>query len=344
MIDYRDTKTPANARAACIAGLLEGLRHANPAAVVDEPCYVARPEDNLIAGLSLIDFAEDFAGGAGQELAGKFRAVHSSAALAINCFAPLRANAHSFDLGERRGLNINGFKRRFPTGLARAQAPHLDVVASGHGEVVAIESKCLEYLTPKRVRFSERYSTDIIDERCDSPWFAEMLRLVALSGPSYRFLDAAQLIKHAFGLMRAAAEPTTLFYLYWEPMDADLSPLFEHHRAEIAAFADRVAGSSLKFASMSYPELWAAWDETGDPFLRGHVAALRARYEVPAWAWEGVEWRDGRLQSAGWLDELLDNPEAERAVAEDTIKRVMEQYGWSEAEARKLYGGGTKAQ
>ncbi len=304
MIDYRDTKTPGNARAACVAGLMEGLRHANPAAVVDKAGYVARPEDNLIAGLSLSDFAEDLAGGAGQELAGKFRAVHSSAALAINCFAPLRANAHSFDLGECRELKVEGFERRFPTGLTRAQAPHLDVVVSAPGEMVAIESKCLEYLTPKRVSFSERYRTEIIGERCDSPWFAEMLRLVSRSGPSYRFLDAAQLIKHAFGLVRTAAQPTTLFYLYWEPMDAGLSPLFERHRAEIAAFADRVAGSSLKFASMSYPELWAAWDETGDLFLTRHAATLRARYEVPAWAWEGVEWRDGRLHSAGWLDEF----------------------------------------
>ncbi len=132
-----------------------------------------------------------------------------------------------------------------------------------------------------------------------------MLRLVSREGPSYQFLDAAQLIKHALGLMRAAAKPTTLLYLYWEPMDAGLSPLFDRHRAEIADFADRVAGSSLKFTSMSYPELWDAWDETGDPFLRGQVAALRARYEVPAWAWECVEWRDGRLRSASFLDELL---------------------------------------
>lgn len=108
------------------------------------------------------------------------------------------------------------------------------------------------------------------------------------------------------------------------------------HRAEIADFTERVAGSSLKFASMSYPELWTAWDETGDPLLRHHVAALRARYEVPAWAWEGAEWCDGRLRSASWLEELLDNPEAELAVADATIKRVMTKYGWSEDEARKL--------
>lgn len=338
MIDYRDTRTPGNACAACTAGLIEGLRHANPGAAVNKDGYVARPVDNLIAGLSLSDFAEDLAGGAGQELAGKFRAVHSSAALAINCFAPLRVMAQSFDLGECRDLKVEGFERRFPTGLARAQAPHLDVIASGPGELAAIESKCFEYLTPKRARFSGRYRSEIVDKRCDSPWFAEMLRLVSREGPSYQFLDAAQLIKHAFGLMRAAAKPTTLLYLYWQPMDAGLSPLFERHRSEIAEFADRVSGSSLKFASMSHPELWATWEETDDPFLRQHVATLRARYEVPAWAWEGVEWRDGRLRSASFLDELLDNPEAEREAAEVSVKLAMKKYGWSEEKARKLFG------
>jgi hypothetical protein len=100
MIDYRDTSTPGNARAACIAGLVEGMRHTKPAVAIDDDGYVAQPEENLISGLSLNDFAEDLKGAAGQELMGKFRAVHSSAALAINCFAPLRASAQRFDIGE----------------------------------------------------------------------------------------------------------------------------------------------------------------------------------------------------------------------------------------------------
>jgi len=261
------------------------MRHTKPAVAIDDDGYVAQPEENLISGLSLNDFADDLKGAAGQELMGKFRAVHSSAALAINCFAPLRASAHRFDIGQCGDLQVDGFERRFPTGLARAQAPHMDIVATGPGGMVAIESKCLEYLTPKRATFSPRYRTEIVDERCEGPWFAEMVRLASGTGPGYVMLDAAQLIKHALGLTRAAALPTTLLYLFWEPMDAGLSPLFAQHRGEIDEFAARVEGSTLRFAAMSYPELWAAWDDSGDPFLRAHVAALRARYEVPAWAW-----------------------------------------------------------
>ncbi len=335
--DHRDTSTPGNARAACIAGLIEGMRHAKPDAAINDG-YAALPEENLIPGLSLSDFADDVEGGAGQELSGKFRAVHSSAALAINCFAPLRASAQKFDIGACRDLQVDGFERRFPIGLARAQAPHLDVVAIAPGEMVAIESKCLEYLTPKRATFSPRYRTEIVDGRCEGPWFAEMVRLASGGGTGYVLLDAAQLIKHALGLTRTMALPTTLLYLFWEPMDAGLSPLFAQHREEIDEFAKRVEGSTLRFAAMSYPELWAAWGESGDPFLRAHVAALRARYEVPAWAWEGVEWRDGRLCSASFLDELLDNPEAQRAAAEEAINRAMAERGMSEDMARRLFG------
>jgi hypothetical protein len=203
--------------------------------------------------------------------------------------------------------------------------------------MVAIESKCLEYLTPKRATFSPRYRTEIVDERCKVPWFAEMVRLASGSGPGYVMFDAAQLIKHTLGLTRAAALPTTLLYLFWEPMDAGLSPLFAQHRGEIEQFAARVEGSPLRFAAMSYPELWAEWDDSGDPLLCAHVAALRSRYEVPAWAWECVEWRDGRLRSASFLDDLLNDPEAEREAAERAVKGAIAR-GMSEDLARRMFG------
>lgn len=332
-----DTTRPEAVRAACIFGLGEGLAHARPEVKLDDKGYVPQPQDNLLADLTLDDFAADLNAGAGQELMGKFRAVHSSAALVVNCFAPIRPAGLEFSIGSHSGLHVEGFERRFPTGLPRAQPPHLDVVTSGPRGLVAIESKCLEYLSSKQPKFSDRYETGISDERATGPWYAEMMRLRSKNGASYRWLDAAQLIKHAFGVARAKPN-STLVYLFWEPLDAGLSPLFAEHRAEIAAFSDRVGGGSPRFEAMSYLELWEEWAESDDSALRSHAAALRARYEVPAWAWEGVEWRDGRLVSASWLDELIDNPEADRAVAEDTIKRVMAEYGWTEAQARELYG------
>lgn len=302
-----DTRTPAGIRAACIFGLAEGLENSRPEVPLDDHGNVPRAEDNLLPGLTLERFGGDLGAGAGKELPGKFRAVHSSEALAVNCFAPLRAGGVPFDLAGHNGLQVDTLKLRSATGLARAQPPHLDIAASGPGARVAIESKCLEYLTPKRPAFSERYRTELTDERADGPWYAEMLRLVAGEGPGYRWLDAAQLIKHAFGLAHEADRPTTLVYLYWEPMDAGLSPLFAEHRQEIVEFAERIVGGTPRFEALSYFELWDSWANSDDARLIAHVCALRARYEVPAWAWEGVEWRDGRLVSASWLDEFIDD-------------------------------------
>ena len=44
---------------------------------------------------------------------------------------------------------------------------------------------------------------------------------------TYRLLDAAQLVKHAFGLARRFPhEPAVLLYLFWEPADAEAYATF----------------------------------------------------------------------------------------------------------------------
>ena len=59
------------------------------------------------------------------------------------------------------------------------------------------------------------------------------------------------------GLARTFSDrPVTLLYLFWEPANAEASPVFAAHRAEISEFAARMTGSSPTFEAMSYPELW----------------------------------------------------------------------------------------
>lgn len=124
-----------------------------------------------------------------------------------------------------------------------------------------------------------------------------------LARQSYRFLDAECLIEWALSVSRSnPGQPATLIYLYWEPMGEGLSPLFGEHRLEVAAFAERVAGGLPRFQAISWFGLWNDWAETGDPLLQRQVTELRARYEVPAWAWEGVDWVDGRLTNSGLED------------------------------------------
>jgi hypothetical protein len=265
------------------AALALGLGRARPEAVIDEKGYVLSPEENLLPGVNLADFESDLRQGAGGELEGKFCAAHSSSALAVNCFAPFRQRRSTFDLGRHHGLRLVGFEQRFPTGL-QGTPPHIDVVAEGPSGLVAIESKCTEYLLLKEPKFSVSYDIGIQDARASGPWFAEMRRQRASGSPQQ--LDVAQLIKHAFGLARGREDqPVTLVYLYLEPVDAEGSPFFSRHRDEVAAFAKQVAGGYPAFEAMTYAELWDVWAASPDDWLAAHVRELRERYEVRAFSW-----------------------------------------------------------
>ena len=74
---------------------------------------------------------------------------------------------------------------------------------------------------------------EIRDERRSGPWFEEMVRLTS-DPTSYVWLDAAQLVKHAFGLARTFhGRRTTLLYLFWEPTNASNFSVFDQHKREV---------------------------------------------------------------------------------------------------------------
>lgn len=265
-----------------LLALGKALEVASPGIVLDAHGYSASFADNLVPSVNVDDFASDLAQGSGNELSGKFRAAHSSSALAVNCFGPFKRNLSDLRVLRRRefqSFTSLCFEKRCPTGL-HGTPPNLDVLMERPGRVVAIESKCTEYLSPHSARFSTSYRTGIRDARRRSTWFQEMLRLID-ARHVYSCLDAAQLIKHALGLMYCYPERrATLLYLYWEPLNAVEHPVFEEHRREIAEFADRIAGPGLGFEATTYNDLWSSWGETAPPWLRTHLLDLRARYAV----------------------------------------------------------------
>jgi hypothetical protein len=247
---------------------------------VDAKGYVASAEANLLPGVVLQDFAADLEAGSGGELAGKFRAAHSSSALAVNAFAPFRRRIADLRFpGIRATFTGLAFEVKCPTGLPRANPPNLDVMIRTTDAAIGIESKLTEYLASKPAKFSERYRTLPPTMRA-TPWYAEMERL--RDAPDhYRCLDAAQLIKHAFGLMNHADGPGIgLVYLYWEPADAGDYPIFLRHRQEADDFAACVSGGSVRFRHMSYAALWTAWAASGTGWAKEHAAMLRGRYDV----------------------------------------------------------------
>lgn len=238
--------------------------------------YVVDWKDNLLPGIHPANVEADLRGGAGQELDTKFKALHSSSALAVNTFAPFKANLGALALAGHRGFTHLQFEKQLPTGL-RGYSPNLDVWLERENEVIAIESKFLEYLTPKAAKFSASYTRAALPQ-VDNAWW-DVLQ-ASLNAPS-QYLDTAQLVKHALGLLKyQQANPTmrvSLVYLFWEPVNAAAFTVCHQHRAQVQDVANQVAGSSLKFQALSYNELWAQWNS--EPLLAMHLHNLRSRYE-----------------------------------------------------------------
>jgi hypothetical protein len=244
---------------ACKAALKRALIATKPQVSVDEKGYVCEVRDNLIEGVTLEDFKVDLLQGGGNELREKFRAAHSSSALAVNSFAPFKADPSTLWLPGGGRFSSLHFEKQCPHGVAGDRAPpNLDVVADGPLGVVAIESKLVEYLEPHQAEFSPAYDRDVQDWRRYGAWFKEMKSLQ--NDPAqYRFLDAAQLVKHAFGVARTSSgQRAVLLYLFWEPSNRRDFAIFDEHQSEIMRFADAVRGAEPAFMAIPYSELWRA--------------------------------------------------------------------------------------
>lgn len=92
----------------------------------------------------------------------------------------------------------------------------------------------------------------------------------------YLSLDAAQLVKHAFGLLkRFGSKDIRLVYLYWEPANGGDWTECLRHREEALELAGIVADSSVRLIPMRYQELWEEWELAGPP---AHLPFLKTRY------------------------------------------------------------------
>ncbi len=254
------------------------LCRSKPGTILTPAGYVKSAAENLLDGVSLQDFEADLRQGDGNELEGKFLAAHSSSALAVNNFAPFKRHPEMLNLVGLSGLSILQFECKCPTGLP-GKPPNLDLVAESKNGVVGVESKCTEFLRRHIAKFRPVYAERL--SGASRPWFAEMMRLKK-EPASYVWLDAALLIKHAFGLARTFdGQRTILLYLFWEPTNASSFPVFDEHRQEIEDFSCRVANGSPEFRAMSYRELWSEWESSYLPdWLREHLQRVRDRYEI----------------------------------------------------------------
>lgn len=241
---------------------------------LDARGYAGSPELNLVPGVRLEDIQTDFAQGSGNELAGKFRAAHSSSALAANTFGPWRTNPPSLHLLGKTGFTSLQFERQCPTGLGGIP-PNLDLVVEGTATVIGVESKFLEFLSPKQPEFTASYTPENLPQM--EPCWARLMDDLK-AGPK-QYLDGAQLVRHYLGLRNQPefkGRKIILLNVFWEPENWADFPEYRQHRTELAAFQEAVKDSEVTFVWMSYPELWNQWEALG--LCPYHVREIRKRY------------------------------------------------------------------
>lgn len=265
------------------SGLTKALERATPGLAPLDAGYVPEFGDNLLDGIDHVWFVNELLQGRGNELKRKFRAAYSSSALAVNTFAPFKMRPTLLRIGDQSGFESMHFEAKCPIfpDHVRRTPPHLDLLAFGPNAIVGVESKCTEHLNPHVARFASTYIDHVPDHIRPSAWFATMKGLIAQPS-QYRHLDAAQLVKHAFGLAACYAQrPIVLLYLYWEPTNADDMPEFANHREEVTRFAAALGGANPSFKAQSYRALWRQWEELREPeWLPEHLRRVRARYEI----------------------------------------------------------------
>ncbi len=250
---------------------------------VDPKGYVPDVEANLRRPLSA-RARQGFGRGAGSELSGHMKALHSSSALVVNFFdywtardcAPLLA-ALEVDAGGAESLD---FEAQFPTGLG-GTPPHLDVALRlKSGVVIGVESKFTEHLVRSTVgksKFEASYFprsggiwTSVGLPECQS--LAEELHD---QRHRFEFLDPWQLLKHALGLATKLANRSSLRYLYYDSRGGRS----EAHRQEIQTFASRV-GAEIGFKASTYQEVYnrLLTTDLDEPEYQDYLGYLGARY------------------------------------------------------------------
>lgn len=154
--------------------------------------------------------------------------------------------------------------------------PNLDVALEGPGLFAGVESKLTEHLAPSPARaWRPAYRRPAMLAALDGGW-ADVFAALLEDRWSPRHLDAGQLVRHALSLTRVP--DAHLVLLFWEPVNADEHPEVEAHRAELAELRARLGEDATPpFHALSYADLLDAWE----PERPDHVAALRARTEVP---------------------------------------------------------------
>lgn len=248
------------------------------------------PPLNLLPGVdeAYVRDRLDRAGG-GEIENGKFHSPESSAALAVNGLAWFNPAARRCLLPAIPGTEGLGWPAssvdveaqvRFPWRGGRH--PWLDAVVRTERAFIGIESKRREpFRDAKRVDLSPAYDRPVWGDQMRP--FEAMRDALRVREPIFKHLDAAQLVKHAFGLVsefvRHPERRPVLVYLYAEPSDVPAEAIAKH-RDEVQRFDQAVRGAAVSFVSARWDSWIDAWSASPEPSVREHGRRVRERFDV----------------------------------------------------------------
>jgi hypothetical protein len=230
--------------------------------------YTTELRENLFQPLSS-QARTDFEGGDGGELTGeksrpaKMQALHSSSALGVNIFDYWRMSSDLSTIASSCGLSKKGrvfsgdirFEYKFPIDDRFRFAPNMDVVIlpqSRTYKCYAIECKFTEaYAGYGHGGFDPKYfdNEDVWDGLSDTKLLAKN---ISPDDERFKYLHAAQLIKHILGLNREFEKNQyRLLYLYYDA----LGEAGYRHRCEVDDFAETTKSDRIAFHHITYQEL-----------------------------------------------------------------------------------------
>ncbi|MCK4788512.1 MAG: hypothetical protein KAV87_32525 [Desulfobacteraceae bacterium] len=230
--------------------------------------YTTKLHENLFQPLTS-QSRKDLEGGDGGELIGtetrpaKIQALHSSSAIGINLFDYWRNSTDLSTITSSCGISRKGrvfsgnirFEQKLPIDERFAFAPNIDVVIlphSGAFKCYAIECKFTE-------AYSGRGHGGLDPKYFDNEnvWegliaIRQLADAISPDDDQYKFLHAAQLIKHILGLNRKYRKSSyRLLYLYYDALG---EPGFRH-RQEVDEFTQVARSDGVAFHHITYQEL-----------------------------------------------------------------------------------------
>lgn len=254
--------------------------------------------DRFLPGVPGEEIERIFHAAPGNEIvSGKFDSPESSAALAANAFGFFLKRGQDFPRLPRcewvdwTGLSLS-LEQEVRLPWRGGRHPILDALVITRSAFIGIESKRFEPFRGKTsTPFSDAYWRPVWGSHMEG--YERIRDQLRENGQLYAFLDAVQLVKHAFALRTAVNRipeytslTPTLFYVYAEPEFWPKSgkPAKEKdkvaHRAEIERFASEVATDEVQFTACSYRDVLRNWEESKDSGIREHVEAVIERFAV----------------------------------------------------------------